>query len=111
MSWWPHSRETDLELGKVFRVSTADWSSVQWAWDKRNTYRLAEELKIPVPRTRYLDHIDQLSELDSVSPPFAIKPAIKEHFVYATKAKAWCASSHEELRETICESCRVGRSE
>ena len=34
----------------------------------------------------------------SLTPPFAIKPAIKEHFFYATKAKAWRANSHAELR-------------
>jgi len=87
------------ELGEVFRVPTTNWSSVQWAWDKRNTYKLAEELEIPVPHTWYPKHVDQLSKLDSVAPPFVIKPAIKEHFLYATKAKAWCAKSHAELRK------------
>lgn len=87
------------ELSELFRVPTPGWDSVQWAWDKRNTYRLANELGIPIPVTHYPQSIDQLSELDSVSPPFAIKPAIKEHFLYATKAKAWCANSHSELRD------------
>ena len=86
------------ELSKVFRVPTPEWEVIKWAWDKRNTYQLAQELSIPVPTTRYLTHIDQLSELDGLTPPFAIKPAIKEHFVYATKAKAWCANSHAELK-------------
>jgi D-aspartate ligase len=87
------------ELSKIFRVPTPAWESVQWAWDKRNTYRLATELDIPVPMTHYPQNVEQLSELDSLAPPFAIKPAIKEHFLYATKAKAWCANSHSELRE------------
>lgn len=95
------------ELGEIFRVPTGDWKSVQWAWDKRNTYRLAEELEIPTPRTWYLEHSSQLSKLDSVSPPFAIKPAIKEHFVYATKAKAWCARSHEELRVLFAKAAEL----
>jgi len=86
------------ELAQVFRVPTADWDSVQWAWDKRNAYRLAQELSIPTPITKYPMNIDQLSELDGLRPPFAIKPAIKEHFIYATKAKAWRADSHLELR-------------
>ncbi|HSZ01583.1 MAG TPA: hypothetical protein VK788_18940 [Terriglobales bacterium] len=79
-------------------MPTPEWDSVQWAWDKRNTYRLANELGIPVPVTYYPKNIDQLSELDSLMPPFAIKPAIKEHFLYATKTKAWCANSHSELK-------------
>jgi predicted ATP-grasp superfamily ATP-dependent carboligase len=70
---------------------------VKWAWDKRNTYQLARELDIPTPITHYFESIDQLDQLASVAPPFAIKPAIKEHFFYATKAKAWLANSHSEL--------------
>jgi D-aspartate ligase len=86
------------ELSKVFRVPTSPWETIQWAWDKRNTYKLAEELSIPAPVTRYITHVDQLGELNGLTPPFAIKPAIKEHFVYATKAKAWCANDHGELK-------------
>jgi D-aspartate ligase len=86
------------DLNTVFRVPTPEWESIQWAWDKRNTYKLAQQLEIPTPVTKYITHIDQLSELDALTPPFAIKPAIKEHFVYATKAKAWRADSHAELR-------------
>jgi D-aspartate ligase len=86
------------ELGEVFRVPTPGWESVKWAWDKRNTYRLALELDIPTPVTHYPENIDQLAQLDSLEAPFVVKPAIKEHFFYATKAKAWCANSHSELR-------------
>ena len=85
------------ELSKVFRVPTPDWQSVKWAWDKRNTYQRAEDLGIPIPRTYYFDRIEQLQELENVPPPFALKPAIKEHFIYTTKAKAWCATTHSEL--------------
>lgn len=86
------------ELSAVFRVPTPDWESVKWAWDKRNTYRLAGELQIPTPATYYPRDIHQLAQLDEIDPPFAIKPAIKEHFFYATKAKAWRANTHAELR-------------
>jgi D-aspartate ligase len=86
------------ELEQIFRVPTPRWDVVQWAWDKRNTYRKAAELGIPIPRTHYIEQIGQLSQLDDIEPPFAIKPAIKEHFIYATKAKAWCAKTHSDLR-------------
>jgi len=86
------------ELSKVYRVPTPEWGVIKWAWDKRNTYRLAEELAIPAPTTYYLDSLNQLEQLSGLTPPFAIKPAIKEHFFYATKAKAWRANSHDELR-------------
>ena len=87
------------QLSNSFRVPTPEWNSVQWAWDKRNTYRLARELGIPTPATCYPATIDQLVELEGFVPPFAIKPSIKENFVYATKAKAWRANSHEELTD------------
>ncbi len=86
------------ELSQVFRIPTPDWESVKWAWDKRNTYRLAQELDIPIPLTHYPENLDELANLQHLTPPFALKPAIKEHFFYATKAKAWRANSHAELR-------------
>ena len=57
------------ELGKVFRVPTPSWDSVEWAWDKRNTYRRAEQLGIPIPRTYYFDRVEQLSELKEHGSP------------------------------------------
>jgi D-aspartate ligase len=88
------------ELSEIFRVPTPDWEVVKWVWDKRNTYSLAKALGIPTPMSYRLDDIDDCSKVDSL-PPFAIKPAIKEHFVYATKAKAWRADSHDELHSMV----------
>jgi D-aspartate ligase len=86
------SRNREL-LATRFRVPTPDWGRVRWAWDKRNTYALARRLGVPVPRT--------WSDPDEVDadPPFAVKPAIKEHFLYATKAKAWRANTRDELKQ------------
>jgi predicted ATP-grasp superfamily ATP-dependent carboligase len=89
------SRHRD-ELGEVFRVSTPPWDVVRWAWDKRNTYALAERLGIPTPRTWYPATEDELPGAEAVFP-LAIKPAIKENFIYATKAKAWRADDRAEL--------------
>jgi D-aspartate ligase len=84
------------ELERCFRIPTPRWAVTMWAWDKRNTYRRATDLGIPVPRTWYASCLDDLDKIDG-EPPFAIKPAIKEHFFYATKCKAWRADSHAEL--------------
>lgn len=85
-------------LSEIFLVPTPDWNSIQWIWDKRNTYQLAERLKIPIPATWFPQTVE---DLDQISTPFpvALKPAIKEHFFYATKAKAWRANNKNELRE------------
>jgi D-aspartate ligase len=84
------------QLLEHFRIPTPDWSVTRWAWDKRNTYARAQQLGIPVPRTWHAFSEDQLDAVDG-EPPYVIKPAIKEHFVYATKCKAWRADSREEL--------------
>jgi D-aspartate ligase len=86
------------KLMEFFRVPTPNWSAVQWAWDKRNTYRLAQELGIPAPRTWYPKDLDELEQIKA-DLPLAIKPAVKEHFIYATKAKAWRADTRAELVE------------
>lgn len=99
-------------LVRIFRVPTTDWDSVKWAWDKRNTYRLAQELSIPTPIAKYPTHIEELTDLDGLMPPFAIKPAIKEHFIYATRAKAWRANNHSELKTLFQKAAElVGPSE
>lgn len=89
------------ELSRTFRVPTPEWDSVQWAWDKRNTYKLAAELGIPTPAICYPENPGDLQGLDNLQPPFAIKPAIKERFVYATKAKAWRADTFGELKALL----------
>lgn len=84
------------ELKPFFRVTTGDWKSVEWAWDKKKTYELAEELGIPCPKTFNPMSID---EVPALFPrlPLALKPAVKENFFYATGAKAWRADTPEQL--------------
>ncbi len=85
-------------LEEVFRVPTPAWDTVKWAWDKRNTYRLAQKLEIAAPRTWCPEDVRELDEIDAPYP-LVIKPAIKEHFFYATKAKAWRVDTKAELVE------------
>ncbi len=80
--------------------SDPSWEVVRWVWDKRNTYELAAELGIPTPRTWTLRGGDT-DELVDGDGPFAVKPAIKEHFLYETGLKAWRADTREQLRERV----------
>jgi len=91
------SRHRD-ELSKFFRVPTPGWQTVESLWDKRKTYTLAECLGIPVPRTWYPTSEKDLAEIVGHFP-VAIKPAIKEHFVYETGAKAMRADNLSQLHE------------
>jgi predicted ATP-grasp superfamily ATP-dependent carboligase len=87
------NRERLLER---FRIPTPGWEVVEWAWDKRRTYEIAAELDIPTPRTWSARSAAELDAIDG-EPPYAVKPAIKEHFVYETGEKAWRADTREEL--------------
>lgn len=91
------------QLLEHFRIPTPPWDVTKWAWDKRNTYRRAAELGIPTPRTWVVASEDELDAIDG-DPPFAIKPAIKERFVYATKEKAWRADTRAELTSRFREA-------
>jgi D-aspartate ligase len=85
-------------LSEFFRVTTPEWESTRWAWDKNNTYKLAEQLGIPAPQTWNVSSVEELEGLYS-RLPLAIKPAIKENFFYATGAKAWRAETPEQLQK------------
>lgn len=85
-------------LTEWFRVPTPDWDVAKWAWNKWNTYTHAEKLGIPIPKTWCPRSVE---ELEAIHPefPVGVKPAVKEDFFYATKAKAWRANNREELRD------------
>jgi D-aspartate ligase len=83
-------------LTPTFRVPTPAWESVRPAWDKRETYRLAERLGMSTPRSWFPKGEDDLGIVDTQAP-VVVKPAIKEHFIYATGAKAWRADTPDEL--------------
>ena len=84
------------ELSEWFRLPTPDWEVVKWAWNKWNTYQLAEKIGLCIPKTFCPRTLSELAALD-VQFPVGVKPAVKEDFFYATKAKAWRANSREEL--------------
>jgi predicted ATP-grasp superfamily ATP-dependent carboligase len=93
------------ELSEFFRVPTPAWDTVKWAWNKKNTYDLAEKLNIPCPKTFSPQSEDEIEVLRS-KLPLAIKPAVKENFFYATGAKAWRAQTIDELRQIYRQAMR-----
>ncbi len=93
-------------LSARFRIPTPPWEVVQWAWDKRRTYELAAELGIPTPRSWRVGGAQELDAIDG-QPPFAVKPAIKERFLYATGAKAWRADTRAELAARVRAAAEV----
>jgi predicted ATP-grasp superfamily ATP-dependent carboligase len=99
------SRHRD-DLVQRYRVPTPAWDVVRHAWDKRATYELARALDIPTPRSWQPADTEAVKDIDG-QPPFVLKPAIKEHFVYATKAKAWRADTRAELVERFTRASAI----
>lgn len=93
-------------LSEFFRVPTPCWNSIQWVWNKKNTYWLARELNIPIPETWFPDTPADLDQI-TTALPLALKPGVKEHFFYATKSKAWRADTRAELHQLFARASRL----
>ena len=93
-------------IGRDFRVPTPGLASIRYVWDKRETYQLAEQLSIPIPRTWFPRSEADLAAID-VSAPLVVKPAIKEHFFYTTHAKAWRADGRAELIAAFSQAAEI----
>ena len=92
-----HARD---RLREVLRVPTPAWEVVRWAYDKRLTYELAERIGVPTPRWWLVDPVDGVRNVGG-EPPWVVKPAIKDHFVYETGTKAWRADDRAQLDELV----------
>ncbi|MEU4243274.1 ATP-grasp domain-containing protein [Actinoplanes sp. NPDC026619] len=99
------SRHRSL-LARSWRIPAPPWDCVRTAWDKRETYRMAQKLGVASPRTWFPLSVADLDEVD-LSAPVIIKPAIKENFFYATRAKAWRADSLPSLRRQFTRAAEI----
>jgi D-aspartate ligase len=93
-------------LVERFRLTTPSWAAMRWAYDKRLTYRLAEQLGIDYPWTRVPRDRDELATLDCPFPVI-LKPAIKPEWSKLTAAKAWRIDDREALLARYDEACAV----
>jgi D-aspartate ligase len=72
------------------------WETLRWAYDKRLTYRLAADLGIDHPLTRYPRDADDVAAFDGAYPAI-LKPAIRHEMNRFTIAKAWRADDRATL--------------
>ncbi len=85
-------------LDQYYLLSTSEWEVTKFAYDKKLSHQLAEQVEVPVPETYFPENIEQLSHLD-LDFPFILKPTIKDNFFPATKKKAIRVNSKDELIE------------
>ena len=84
------------ELSERYLLTVAEWQALRWAYDKRLTYRLASELGIDHPLTRFPHDSDDVRCFDGRYPAI-LKPAIRADANRFTTSKAWPAGDNASL--------------
>lgn len=92
-------------LAGTFRLTSAPWSLLRWAYDKRLIYRRAAELGIDQPPSYNPRTLDEVASLDCRFP-VVLKPAIKGTGSALEAAKAWRVESRAELLARYRQACR-----
>jgi D-aspartate ligase len=83
-------------LDQYYLLPTSEWDVTKFAYDKRLSHQLAEQLNVPVPKTWFPEKVEQLSHLD-LDFPVILKPTIKDNFFPVTKRKAIRANNKDDL--------------
>lgn len=81
-----------------YRVTTDVWQRVQVFYNKKLSYKLAEELNVPYPKTFYPETDEDLKVLD-LTYPCVVKPAVMHSFYSKVKKKVFLCNSQVELME------------
>ncbi|HHS13731.1 MAG TPA: ATP-grasp domain-containing protein [bacterium] len=93
-------------LSRCFRLMTPDWSSIAFVYDKRETYKQAAKLGIPIPQTFFPGSFDDLED-SNIPFPAVVKPAVMRPFFRKTGKKVFPAYSRDELRRAYASAAAV----
>jgi predicted ATP-grasp superfamily ATP-dependent carboligase len=94
------------ELTKRFRLTTPPWDVLQWAYDKRLTYRLAADVGVHYPQTHYPAGREELTSVKWTFPVI-LKPAIKKEVNRFTVDKVWRIEDSVALSTRYDEACKL----
>ena len=81
------SKNLDI-LKNIYKVSTCEWSIISKFYNKINTYKLCEKLRIKAPYTVFPKDISDINNF-KFQYPVIIKPAIMHKFYTKTKKKVF----------------------
>lgn len=94
-------------LAEHYRLSIlVDWTTLQKAYDKRLTHRLADDVGVDHALTRYPQGRDDVAAYDGPFPAI-LKPAIRPTIDPFTIDKGWPATDHASLLARYDEACAV----
>lgn len=87
-------------------MSVPLWEVLRRAYDKREMWRLANDIGIAQPWTRVVTGSEDLAALRCPFPAI-LKPAVKETSNALTDAKAWRVEDQPGLVRSHLEACRL----
>ena len=93
------------ELSTRYVVSTPAWDVFRWAYDKRLTHQLADDVDVARPRTCVLRD-RAAAEAVPLPFPLVLKPAVKPS-QEVLRAKAWRADDRAELLRAFDAAARL----
>ncbi len=97
-------------LEKYFSISTDYWNVVINFYNKCHTYRLAEKIGIPFPKTWFPLSVYDLSSMN-ISFPCIIKPAVMHEFYKKLKKKVFYCKDFDDLLNNYQKSLAIIPSE
>ena len=99
MDEWVHGlADTDPE---GVRLASAGKDAIDAVLDKSALYRLAEDLGIPYPETRWLADTDPADAAEQLGLPLVVKPAFKRAFEEAVGTNVVEVATVEQLRDVV----------
>lgn len=102
--------QNKTELSKYFTITTDDWDKIEVFYNKINTYKLAQNLNIPIAKTFFPNNESELKNIDVIFPCI-IKPAIMHNFYSKVKKKVFICNNFEELVKNYRKAIQFIRSD
>jgi len=88
------------ELSEFLKITTPDWSITKKCYDKKLTYKIADEIGIPIPKTEFPQNRTDLEKIDEeFEYPIILKPAVMHEFREKTGKKVWKIDDFSGLKE------------
>lgn len=87
-------------LTEIFKVITPEISVVEKIYDKSILLEIAESCKIPIPRTFYLDSLNNIP--DQIDFPVIVKGKQGLSFYKSTGKKGFLSNNRTELEDHLC---------
>ena len=93
------------ELEAVYIVAGTDWDITEKFLDKQYTYRLAEELGIPSPKTRVIQQAEDINALNGkIQYPCVVKPCMSHGYFELFGKKMVYAENCEKAVEAFLQA-------